>query len=273
MKDLIPFGASGGPILPAKNKMTVGQYLQSPSGRYQLILQEDANLVLKDTGNDIWIANDGQRYSRYYKIKRFDHPAVIMYEYLQVHQPKQKRYWSAVGYGAHGNNHDAGQQRVFAVLQDDGNIVLVDIVPLWSVNKSLWEFSAIKVGFRFESGVVLEMGREYVVDGAKLVFQLDGDLVAYRADGLRLWSSGTQGKGANTAVMHPDGNFVISASGQVLWATNTAGNPGAYAQFQSNGNFSVALERPVWARFGLRQAPKRKLVVWGPLSYTVYKFD
>lgn len=221
----------------------------------------------------IWVANDNQRYSRYYKIKRYDHPAVIMREYLEVHQPRQKRYWSAVGYSTHGNDRKAGAQRVFAVLQDDGNLVLVDRIPLWSFNKSIWEFSAVKVGHRFDSGALLEIGKEYVTDGAKLVFQSDGELVAFSPSGSRLWGSGTQGKGANAAAMQPDGNFVISANGSVLWTTNTAGNPGAYAQFQSNGNFSVAIERPVWARFGLRQAPKRKVKVWGPWSYPVFKFN
>lgn len=273
MSDLVEFGSSGAPLLPAMNKMSVGQYLQSPSGQYQLLLQEDSNFVLRDGGAVIWVANDGQRYSRYYKAKHYDRPAVVMREYLEVHQPALKRYWCAVGYSAHGNNHPAGQRRVFAVLQDDGNLVLVDKIPLWSVNKSLWDFSAVRVGFRFEAGHALEVGREYIADGAKLVFQADGELVAFGSNGGRLWGSGTQGKGANVAVMQPDGNFVVSANGHALWATNTAGNPGAYAQFQANGNFSLAIERPIWARFGLRQAPKRKLVVWGPWSYPVFKFN
>lgn len=130
MSDLVEFGSSGAPLLPAMNKMSVGQYLQSPSGQYQLLLQEDSNFVLRDGGAVIWVANDGQRYSRYYKAKHYDRPAVVMREYLEVHQPALKRYWCAVGYSAHGNNHPAGQRRVFAVLQDDGNLVLVDKIPL-----------------------------------------------------------------------------------------------------------------------------------------------
>lgn len=272
MSDFVAFGSSGGPILPPINKMTAGHYLQSPSGQYQLLLQEDSEFVLRDNGNVIWVASDGQRYSRYYKIRKFDHPAVTMEGYLLVHQPNHKRYWCTTGFSIHGNNHDAARRRVFAVLQDDGNLVLIDRVPLWSVNTSIWEFSANKIGFRFESGQPIEMGREYVVEGARLVFQPDGELVAFGPSGNRLWGSGTQGKGASAAVMQPDGNFAISANGQLLWATNTAGNPGAYVQFQNNGNLSVAIERPIWARFGLRQAPKRKIKVWGPWSYPIFKF-
>jgi len=223
MNHLVDFDASGSPVLPALNRMSAGQYLQSASGEYQLLLQEDSNLVLRHNGNVIWIANDSQRYSRYYEIKHFERTFVIMREYLEVHQPAQKRYWCSVGYSAHGNNHDAGQRRVFAVLQDDGSLVLIDKVPLWSVNKSLWDFSAAGVGIRFDSGHVLEVGKEHVTEGARLVFQPDGALVSFAPSGARLWSSGTQGQGANLAFMQPDGNFVISANGRILWQSNTGG--------------------------------------------------
>ena len=43
----------------------------------------------------------------------------------------------------------------------------------------------------------------------RLIFQTDGNLVIYRADGVPVWWTGTVGISPNVARMQTDGNFVI----------------------------------------------------------------
>ena len=64
--------------------------------------------------------------------------------------------------------------------------------------------------------------------GCRLVFQTDGNLVAY-ADGEAYWSTGTQVAASGGRVeMQVDGNLVVYDSASVAqWSTRTGGNPGA----------------------------------------------
>ncbi|PPF67725.1 curculin domain-containing protein [Rathayibacter sp. AY1E8] len=82
----------------------------------------------------------------------------------------------------------------------------------------------------------------------KLVFQSDGNLVAYNSSSNAIWSSGTQGTGVRLA-MQKDGNAVIySSTNQAVWLTDT-NEPGATLSFQDDGN--LVLYRtdysPAWA--------------------------
>jgi hypothetical protein len=74
----------------------------------------------------------------------------------------------------------------------------------------------------------------------RLVFQTDGNLVIYRADGAPVWSTGTWGISPNVARMQSDGNFVVyDTANTPHWHTHTYGNPGAYLSMQNNGAFVI----------------------------------
>ena len=74
----------------------------------------------------------------------------------------------------------------------------------------------------------------------RLVFQTDGNLVIYRADGVPVWSTGTWGISPNVARMQSDGNFVVyDTANTPHWHTHTYGNPGAYLSMQNNGAFVI----------------------------------
>jgi outer membrane protein assembly factor BamB len=75
----------------------------------------------------------------------------------------------------------------------------------------------------------------------KLVFQHDGNLVAYRvSDGAHVWHSQTHGKGGNRACMQTDGNLVIYTPGNVaVWNTQTAGKGHSEAYIQDDGNLVI----------------------------------
>ena len=72
-------------------------------------------------------------------------------------------------------------------------------------------------------------------DACKLVFQPDGNLVAYY-NRVPYWAARTRARGGE-AVMEPDGNFVVyDASGEARWSTGTGGNTGAYVGVQNDCN-------------------------------------
>lgn len=74
----------------------------------------------------------------------------------------------------------------------------------------------------------------------RFVFQGDGNLVLYRqADWIPLWSSKTNGSGADHCYMQGDGNLVIYAGGTPKWASNTAGHPGASLTVQDDSNVVI----------------------------------
>lgn len=85
----------------------------------------------------------------------------------------------------------------------------------------------------------------------KLIMQKDGNLVLY-GDGVALWNSGTNGRGANRAFMQTDGNFVVYAgaggpSATALWNSATAGLGGAKLIVQDDGNAVVYFKgRAFW---------------------------
>ena len=74
----------------------------------------------------------------------------------------------------------------------------------------------------------------------RLVFQTDGDLVAY-ANGEAYWSAGTQvAARGGWAEMQVDGNFVAyGAAGVAQWSSGTGGNPGARLVIENDCNVVV----------------------------------
>jgi pimeloyl-ACP methyl ester carboxylesterase len=74
----------------------------------------------------------------------------------------------------------------------------------------------------------------------RLIFQTDGNLVIYRADGVPVWWTGTHGISPNVTRMQSDGNFVVyDTANYPHWHTHTFGNPGAYLSMQNNGAFVI----------------------------------
>ncbi|WP_230933881.1 hypothetical protein, partial [Priestia sp. TSO9] len=73
-------------------------------------------------------------------------------------------------------------------------------------------------------------------------------LVLYQSD-VALWSSRTNGKKVDFAILQDDGNFVIYGEGGALWSTKTSGNRVNYLVVQDDGNvviYDVNL-KPLWA--------------------------
>ena len=85
-------------------------------------------------------------------------------------------------------------------------------------------------------------------EACRLVFQTDGNLVAYH-NRVAYWSARTRARGGDAA-MQSDGNFVVRDwEGMALWSTRTGGNPGAYLSIQGDCNIVLrsAGGAPLWS--------------------------
>lgn len=64
-----------------------------------------------------------------------------------------------------------------------------------------------------------------------MILQEDGSLVLY-SRGIVLWSSRTNGRAVNYAIMQTDGNFVLYRYPNPVWATDTNGWGNAFPVVQ-----------------------------------------
>jgi hypothetical protein len=104
-------------------------------------------------------------------------------------------------------------------------------------------------GDTLNAGEMLKRGDYLTSDNQQysLLFERDGNLILYAGKRV-LWTTNTQGQGAEKCVMQRDGNFVLYLRNeQPVWATNTAGKPGSFLVLQNDGNLVVYQPTPVWA--------------------------
>lgn len=119
-----PFRASGSPLLPPNQTMSPGQYLQSPNGRFRLVLQADGNLVIKDGDAVVWIANNNQRYSSTLYPKRMREPLqFVIANSGFLYDPSRRRVWIAES--THSKDKSLWYNACMAI-QDDGNLIISD---------------------------------------------------------------------------------------------------------------------------------------------------
>lgn len=218
----------------------VNQSYGSEDIGYNMIFQNDGNLVVYHNGNAIWNSNTQGSGSR--AAFQTDGNLVIY-----------NRAGAAV-FSSNTNNRGA---RVLK-LQDDGNLVIYDgrNRPLWA---SMGDRGSMNNNNDDDAGVRGEIIAGYTFPRAQklfssnrayyLEFQRDGNMVFYRTGSPRpLWSSNTDGRGAR-AGFQDDGNLVIyDGRGNVVFTTDTQGR-GNNLSVQNDGNVVIYDTRgnPVWS--------------------------
>lgn len=203
-----PFTENGTSVLLPLHEMSAGQYLQSPDKRFKLDVQADGNLVIYDGVTPVWVATAGQPYTS--GGKQIDKSKIYFYlmYYAFLNDPTHGRMWGTANSTPLNNDIWGAYVRTYLQLQNDGNLVVVDSVPVWASNSAI-PISPVVESVYIPAGTTLEVDRRYVVGGTTLVFQSDGNLVVSNGPLGVLWASWTQNKGATRAVMQEDGNFVI----------------------------------------------------------------
>ncbi|WP_448612970.1 hypothetical protein [Modestobacter sp. URMC 112] len=222
-----PGGQVLGHTLRGGQRMTGGQALRSPDGRYRLEMQTDGNLVSYAPGNRVlWSSGTWGRPGTVLEVQTDGN--VVLYD------RNGRPLWDTRTW------HDPG---AYLTVQDDGNTVVYrpDATPVWHTG---WDRSVLRAGDELVRGqqVTSPNGRYHVVlqhDGNVVVYhsatgrplysagsyggwllrmQADGNLVAYRGDGIPLWATGTWREGPSWVAMQDDGNLVVyRADGTPSW--------------------------------------------------------
>jgi surface antigen len=206
-------------LLWAGDTLTAGQFLTSPGGQYQLIMQGDGNLVEYMQGHALWssgtVGHPGARV-----IMQGDGNLVVYIGHTAL--------WSS-GTGGHP------AAAYYLAVQVDANLVVYTAggAPLWAsstVSDTLWANDTLTAGQYLTSP-----GGQY-----KLIMQGDGNLVVYDSAGA-IWSSGTAGHPGARVIMQGDGNLVVYLGSTPLWSSGTGGHAAAafYLVMQGDGNLVV----------------------------------
>lgn len=117
------FENNGAPVLPPNQKMTPGQFLQSPNGRFRLELQSDGNLVIKDSGAVVWVADRGQAFSSTLSRKQRGAPWFVVSNNGFLYDPARSRLWIAES--THTKDKSLWDHTHMSI-QNDGNLVIYD---------------------------------------------------------------------------------------------------------------------------------------------------
>ncbi len=204
-----------------------GQSLESPSGRYRLVLQTDGNLVLYDGPSPQFRTDTFGR-----TIDRLEMQSdgnLVMYD------TGGRPVFFTSTQGNPGARLRVGDDGVLRILAAD------DTSVLWVPSVTLAPSEQLRPG----QSLFSPSGRY------QLAMQNDGNLVLY--DGSRpLFSSNTFGRSVNRLEMQTDGNLVIyDTAGRAIFSTNTQGNPGARLRLGDDGLLRVLAADDVqvlWSR-------------------------
>lgn len=209
--------AAGTSKLAPGEKLTAGQSIKSPNGKYTLFMQTDGNFVLYGPAGATWAA--GTQGAGNYAAMQADGNLVV---YSSQGAPK----WYSGTWEQPGASLS---------LQDDGNLVL------YKSGAAVWHTNTYVRDTRLDPGEQLTAGKSIVSadDRYALIMQADGNLVLYGPTGAALWNSKTAGTGHH-AVMQADGNLVVyDANNVARWNSGTFNKPGAHLQLQPDGNLVI----------------------------------
>jgi hypothetical protein len=233
------------------SSLAAGQNITSKNGRYRLAMQTDGNVVVYDapTSRPLWDSRTaGSGGSSLHHCLRYNGDMAPYTAELCV-DSSTRTVWQTSNQLGKVYPENFYTFTTVLDMQDDGNLVLSDIVSRWQSNS----FGGTQCSglLLFPSGTRIYRGASYpVCGGYSLDFRTDGNLVV-TLNGATLWSSNTAGRGAEYAAMQSDGNFVLyTASASPLWSTGTYGKPNSYLVFQGDGNLIVFQQHPIWDSWG-----------------------
>ena len=272
------FNSYGGDTLGYNERLYRGQQLTSQNGQYSLIMRDDGVLALYDLSGKLrWSANKNYEncdigyyatldYSLYIKsLKRTDsNNSATCIRWYPNPGPRMETYTKD------------SPKNTYLRVQDDGNIVITTIKPLWFTHTA-GEILPNSNDLKFPPGTRFTPGSTYDVGFYKYTLQTDGNFVIYKR-GVAIWNTGTQGKSVHRAEFQEDGNFVIyDVNNKPLWFSRTQGNLGAYLAFQSDGNMVIYKPTPVWALWGVTlkdysAPPKKAKYIGKEITFPIWEW-
>ncbi len=180
-------------------------------GNYGTVkIEDDGNLIVRDIFNNVkWASNTWNsgvtkaRLNRDGELQLLSNDNVIWSSTGNTSRQESMEVVPNAGFELKSNQARITKNRTL-ILQKDGNLVIYALNDNGSTNRALWSSGTSGIG-----------------EGARAVFQADGNFVVYDKDGRARWSSGTYGRGATRLFLQPDGNLVIYSNNGALWASGT----------------------------------------------------
>ncbi len=204
-----------GTELTGSQTLGIGQYITSPDGQYELVMQGDGNLVEYQNGTALWSSQTGGESGATATMQADGN--LVLY-----------RSGSAIW-----NSQTQGFPGAYLSLQNDSNLVLYqDGHPIWDRGSGYLgdELQGWTLGV---GAYLLSANRAY-----ELIMQGDGNLVEYQS-GTALWSTQTGGDSGATATMQADGNLVLYRNGAAVWNSQTGGHTNADVILQNDSNLVI----------------------------------
>lgn len=130
---------------------------------------------------------------------------------------------------------DPNNYRGYLQIQSTGEMVIYELVPIWSTNTSVYAGSGPSVFI--PEGTAVNRGAVYTTAGGACALnfqQTDGNLVIYAVNQPE-WATYTENEGASYFKFQYDSNFVVyNSSNTALWnsGTENKGASGSYLVFQ-----------------------------------------
>lgn len=119
-----PFQASGTPLLPPNQMMSLGHYLISENNRFRLVLQPHGDLVIKEGEAIVWTADSNQPHSKTLRRKKMrEHLHFVISNSGFLYDPSRRRLWIAES--THSTDKSLWYNACM-VIQNDGNLVIYD---------------------------------------------------------------------------------------------------------------------------------------------------
>jgi pseudomonalisin len=228
---------SGTNTLYAGEQLLRGQSLYSNNGLYQLILQDDGNLVLYKSSKALWASGtDGKAVKNC--IMQTD-GNLVLYAYNGI------AVWAS-------NTNGTGDSSSRLVMQDDGNLVMYKNGAVWASNtwyEGLSNTNDPNNKDYLKPNEQLIRGQSIKSDNGlfTLIQQDDGNLVLYGFN-KALWASGTDGKAVKNCIMQSDGNLVLYGyNGSAVWSSGTYNHPNPILRMQNDGNVVIYANTAFWA--------------------------
>lgn len=217
--DTLPVAASNGAKvgLAPGEVLTAGQTINSPNGRYRMVMQGDGNLVLYVHGKALWSSVTNGNPGAFVGMQGDGN--------LVVYSAGKVALWAS------GTDQRPGSR---LYLQDDGNAVI------YEGSRARWASNTVQHGLPADASLEPNESVTSPDDRYRLIQQGDGNLVLYSPNGRALWATGTDGNPGARTVMQSDGNLVVySAASKPLWNSVTAGQNGARLEVQNDANLVV----------------------------------
>jgi hypothetical protein len=230
--------------LGAGQALYINQYLLSPAGKYQLILQPDGNMVEYLTAGHVpvWQSNTYGQPS--------NHLAMQSDGNLVLYGSSSQVLW-------YTNTRTLGGTHVS--LQDDGNLVMANAAgtPVWSIYTGVIAPPPPPPPPAASATLYVNQclsPNQYLLSATgnyQFIMQPDGNAVVYvTGNHQATWYTNTYGRGGTYFCLGNDGNVVLYNVNWVpIWYTSTQGRGGTSLTMQPDGNMVLrnSAGTPVWS--------------------------